>query len=230
VPNIEINTTGQIHPQLFRAAAVIQRNCSTGIEAGLAGVPTLSHTWIPTSIPIPSVEAVSVPCHSYAEMQEKLDVILAGQYRPSETVQTAIDQVVADWFYRIDGQAHRRVAETVLRHLDGARRADRRRCRYHLYGLRAVQQPMTRQASRWLRYALGLSPDWSFTRMRVVDEGSLEGSAKYFGAQEVRQFLELLQATAGPPTGAARGITVALAREHGDYVHKPWGHSVRLAC
>jgi hypothetical protein len=231
VSNIEINTTGPVQPQIFQATAVIQRNCSTAIEAGLAGVPALSHAWIPTSIPIASAEAVSVACQSYEEMRSTLEEIVGSRYAPLAGVAAAIEEVVGEWFYRIDGEAHRRVAEQVLRHVDGPRRVDRRQCKRLLYGLNRIKEGLTVRASSRVRYALNMSPDWSFTRMRVVTADGWKQQSKYFDATEVRELADRIQTTAVVGKRALRRVTVTRAREHGDYVHAYHGRTtVRLSC
>src|SRR5690606_1060773 len=46
VPNVDVNDSGPVQLQLFRASAVVQRSCTTAIESALAGAPTLSPRWI----------------------------------------------------------------------------------------------------------------------------------------------------------------------------------------
>jgi len=76
--NVRINASGPVQPQIAMADVVIQRSCSTAVEAGLASTPALSPRWVPSPVDIPMSESVSVPCASYAAMRECMDAILAG--------------------------------------------------------------------------------------------------------------------------------------------------------
>src|SRR6185295_18729457 len=117
VPNVTVDNTPTVQREIFRSAVVIQRSCSTAIEAGLAGVPALSPQWVSTAALIPIAEAVSDRCQSYAELRAKVADILAGRYQAPAAARQAFDDVTRDWFHRADGEAHRRVSETLLQSL-----------------------------------------------------------------------------------------------------------------
>ena len=200
VPNIEFSLSGHVQEQIFRAAAVVQRSCTTAIESALCGVPTLSPRWIEAPWEMPMAEAVSVPCASYAEVRTTVDEILAGRYVPPRELQRATDEVVRDWFHARDGLSFRRVSDAVLGalwELGGTRRANARACMRFLHGLggpglapELPQRPQrVEQISRRMRYALHLPPAWSFRRMRVVPSHHWERSDKYFGVDDVRAII-----------------------------------------
>ena len=104
-----------VFPFIFNtfAVAVIQRSCTTAIEAALAGVPGLSPQWIPAPSVNPMAEAVSEPCESYAELESHLRSILSGSYRRSAAVSSQLESVVRDWFCSSDGRAYERVGEAI---------------------------------------------------------------------------------------------------------------------
>ena len=66
--NVIVNQSESIQAAIFGACAVIQRSCTTAIEAGLAGVPTFSPQWVPAPFLMPDAEAASVPCASFDEL------------------------------------------------------------------------------------------------------------------------------------------------------------------
>ena len=103
VPNITVDNTPTIQREIFRSAVVIQRSCSTAIEAGLAGVPALSPQWVSTAAVIPIGEGVSDPCTSYGALRAKVEAILAGRYETPPAMRCALDDVTRDWFHRADG-------------------------------------------------------------------------------------------------------------------------------
>ena len=75
---MKFSLSGSVQPEIFRAAIVIQRNCTTAVEAGLAGVPALSPEWIPSWFRMELADRVSIPAQSYAEMHSYVSGALAG--------------------------------------------------------------------------------------------------------------------------------------------------------
>ena len=133
-PGVSVDSTGPVQPWIFRAAAVIQRSCSTAIDAALAGVPTLSPQWIPAPAVVSVAEAVSRPCASYAALAAELHRILAAtRSEPAEPA--AADPLLTDWFFRCDGLSHHRVGEVVSAHLPASRTVSESRCRRRMYGI-----------------------------------------------------------------------------------------------
>jgi surface carbohydrate biosynthesis protein len=227
LPNIEMNVSGPVQPQIFRAAAVIQRSCSTGIEAVIAGVPTLSPQWVTPYQLVPIAEAVSVPSANYEEMRAQLEAILSGSYRTPTPMEQATRSVIQDYFYRIDGDSHRRVAETLLK-LVGGRPPKYGVLRRNVYQL-DTPQPRTGWMTSYLRYVLHLSPDWSFRTLKVVPQSLWTSTDKYFGVSQVTslvdRILPIFRANAAnvPPIGVARAL------DRGDFSFGYIGHSVTLS-
>jgi surface carbohydrate biosynthesis protein len=226
--NIEINTTGPVQPQIFRASVVIQRSCTTAIEACLAAVPTLSPQWIPAPNLMPMSEAVSVPCASYQDMHAQIEAIFAGQYVPSADLQHAIDTVIQDWFYQIDGLAYRRVSDAVLGRIHRRRVVNERQCSRYLYGLDISRSSWRRSVSANLRYRVGLSPDWSFQQMRKIPMRLKP--EKSFGTAEVRDLAGRIYQARCTHDRGARPVTVVSSGDRGDYTHHYTGHAVTLSC
>jgi len=83
-----------------------------------------------------------------------------------------------------DGKAHDRVAQAVLQHARPCDPKERlRACRRALYG--GLDGGVRARASGAVRRALGLPPDWSFRRWRIVVPASWDRSLKRFGVREV---------------------------------------------
>lgn len=225
--NVELNTDGPVQPQIFRAAAVIQRSCSTAVEAGLASIPTLSPQWIPAPILMPMAEAVSHPCASYQDLQVALEAILAGSYSPATGLRRAVDEVIHDWFYRGDGLAHRRISEAILAGLPGSRRTDEGLCHKLLYGVRTEGAGAMEALSRMARYHLHLSPDWSFRHWRSVPSLSWTGTDKFFGVETVQALVERIRTAAGL-SSSGETVTAGYARDRHDYECDYHGHTITL--
>jgi surface carbohydrate biosynthesis protein len=215
--NLSVRQSGSIQGAIFGARAVIQRSCTTAIEAGMAGVPTFSPQWMPAPFLMPDAEAVSVPCASLAELIDHLREVLDGTYRPSEETRLALAGVVRECCFAADGLSHWRVSEAVYRALDPDTNVDHRRCRRQLYGLAEdTQDRRLTRAARHARHRLRLSPDWSFTRLRVVPAMEWMSSGKHFDVTGVQQLVDRARQT-GPFPGSDGDDVVVRRDDQGRY-------------
>jgi hypothetical protein len=209
---------------------VIQRSSTTAIETSMASIPTLSPQWFAAPMLMPMAEAVSVPCASYEEMRSVVQQIFAGTYTPTPELQRSIETTIYDWFYQIDGQAHKRVNEALLASLPAQRGVDEALCSRILYSLDSALTDVPALLPRALRYSLGLSPDWSFSRMRAVPSRGLAGlrKDKYFDEKDVRHFIDRIAPIFQAEDPTIKPVMAMLSREHGDYLHDYHGHSVTM--
>jgi surface carbohydrate biosynthesis protein len=226
--NVTIDGEGPVQSRIFSAVAVIQRSCTTAIEAALAGVPGLSPQWVPAPTVNPMAEAVSEPCASHLELQSRLRSILNGTYRRSAGLGSQIESVVHDWFHRGDGRAHERVGEALARSWKRNRVVDERLCRRYLYGLGVEPVPPTVKLGQWARYTTGISPNWSLRRLRRVP--FRQKRAKDFSVEEVALLARRIELAWRATGRDLRPVSVRAAAERGDYVHGLLGQSVTVAC
>ena len=231
LPSVTVDNAGGVEAQICRAAAVIQRSCTTGIEAGFAGTPTLSPLWVPAPFEMPAAEAVSMPCDSYAQLRDVLGAIVAGEWEVPTAVADAIATVTHDWFHRRDGQSHRRVADVVMNELAGGRRVSLADCDRLLYvDPEGSGLGMLEWMGSQLRRGLHLPPDWSFRRLQRAPDQRWPATPKYFGAEEVRALASrIVEAarTSGSPLGRM-SVSVGLARERGECRRGAHCHAVTL--
>ncbi len=214
-PNVRINAEGPVQPQIIDSIALIQRGCTTAIEAGMAGVPTFSPQWIPVPFCLDNAERASVSCLSYPELRSHLDRILQGTYRASPDAAVAVDSIVKDWFFESDGLSYRRVADAVEEGLADIRSCDERVCRRLLYGLGAPAMPRLEQLGRWMRYQMRLTPDWSFLSWKKVPGQTWVSTSKHLDVELINRWIRrihrvLSHAGAG---GDDRFIEVRPSRE-----------------
>ncbi len=230
-PNVSIDAGGPVQPRIFRAAVVIQRGCSTAIESAMASVPTLSPRWFSIAGLPAMTEEVSDPCATYSEMRDKVAAILAGAYVPPPGLPNAIAQVIGDWFYAADGNAHRRAADAVMARVPTDRAVDMERCRRYLYGLRDEGPRFsTQRLSREVRRAVHLPPEWSFRRGRVVPQTAFPRSDKHFEAAQITAIAQRIADVLTRTGNAPRPVVAAGARARGDMLHGYQGFAVTLAC
>jgi surface carbohydrate biosynthesis protein len=228
LPNVTVDGDGPVTPRIFRAAAVIQRSCTTAVEAALAGVPALSPQWVPAPSVNPMSEAVSEPCESYGELESRLRSILGGGYRMSAELSARVESVVLDWFHRNDGRAHERVGEVVARSWSRSRAVDEELCRRYLYGLNEEPAPLMVRLGQRVRHAAGLSPNWSFRELRRVQ--FRQKRAKDFDATDVGELSKGIEKAWQASGRALRAVRVKSAAEGRDYADGFLGQSVTLAC
>lgn len=228
--NVRVNEQGSVQAQIHQADVIIQRSCSTAIEAGMASVPTLSPQWVPAEMEVPAAEEVSIPCNSYQKLRAMVKEILSGSYEPTVAIRRRIERVVGAWFYRADGLAHQRVSDTVGACLGGARDVDERLCTRLLYSLGNGSRKDLSYLAANLRCGFGLSPDWSFRQMRKVPLLSWTRTDKFFGVADVRSLTERVQTASQEHGFAARPVQVEFARTRDDYLQKYHGHSITLSC
>lgn len=226
--NVTVSSAGPVQLAIAGSIAVIQRSCTTGIEAALAGVPTFSPQWVPAPSHIPIAEAVSEPCCAPDDLLGMLATVLAGTYRPSEQAAAAKARVIHDWFHSDDGRAHERVSAAVLEQASLAGRVSYARCRRQLHGLDAPDARGPARAARWLRWRLGLPSYWSFRRMRPMPSAAWTQSNKYFGVEEVRPLVGRIERARREAGGDTVPVRVAAASDSGAYLSPYRGHSVTL--
>jgi hypothetical protein len=206
-PGITIDGSGPIQSRLFGARAVIQRSCSTAAEAAMAGVPTLSPQWLPAPALIPFAEAVSVPCATYEQLGLELARIMEVGGVSDQAAEAARESLT-DWFFRLDGFAHRRVADAIVEHLPVTRSVDVDRCVANLYQLRDPTHTAGQRLAARVRHTLRLSPAWAFRQWRVADGESWRQSDKRFGVADVVELVRRIRVASGEDTPELGRLTV----------------------
>lgn len=210
-PGITVDGSGPIQSRLFGARAVIQRSCSTAAEAAMADVPTFSPQWLPAPALIPFAEAVSVPCATYDQLRLELERLVDHGGESADEAEARRASLMP-WFSRLDGLAHRRVADTIMGHLPATRSVDMRACTANLYQLGDRGRSMGQRLGARVRYALRLSPAWAFRQWRVADGESWRQSDKRFGVDDVAELVRRIRNADACATPGPDQLTVAPSR------------------
>jgi hypothetical protein len=227
--NLMVDPSGPIQPQILHADVVIQRSCTTGIEAAIAAVPTLSPQWIKAPYLNPMAEAVSVPCASYTEMSATIGSILGQRYRTLPAIRRAAESVIRDWFYKVDGLSYQRVSNAVLKCVDDPPHVNRRLCRKYSYGIEGSKTRGWELASARLRHLFHLSPDWSFRHLRPVPFFKWTESKKHFDSNQVAPLLDNIHATFIANGRRVNPVLARQARAHNDYSPAFHGYALTLS-
>jgi surface carbohydrate biosynthesis protein len=214
LPGVAVEGGGPVQPWIFRAAAVIQRSCSTAIEAALAGVPALSPQWIPAPAVVSVAEAVSIPCGDYAALAARLrDIVATGGARPREAPSAAASELLSDWFFRCDGLSHHRVGEVVSAHLPASRTVNDDRCRRRMYGIGPGSARMRQRAAARARYLLRLSPTRSFRRGQTPAAHRWDQSDKRFTVTDVQALVSSIHAAMRRQGREVHPVAIASTRD-----------------
>ncbi len=211
--NLHVVKEGPVAPWILRSLAVVQRSCSTAIEAVMSGIPALSPRWIEASHEYPLPEALSAPMASYEDLRDTVGAIAAGTFRPSGNTQARIEELMAEWLFRSDGRAHERVADTILESLGPIGRVDTEACRRLLYGLHTTPGWTSSGLGNRARYVLDLPTDWSFRSWEVIQDTRWD---PHFNRNEVETLADAIHSV-GNGFGARR-VVLRDANEGGVYI------------
>jgi surface carbohydrate biosynthesis protein len=193
--NLHCLREGSVDAWLHHAKVVIQRSCSTAIEAGMVGTTALSPDWLPASFERPAANEASAHCETMAELEDAVAKALAGTYEPTAEVAAHLEKIIGDWYFRVDGRAHERIADAILQaatsspELRQEREAGSRRVAYKTRKHRPLRAKYWRGR---LLSALGKPPGfslrhWRAAPLRADKIDAWRDSAKYFSAEDVRR-------------------------------------------
>lgn len=213
VPNIHLSKSRYIAPWILSASAVIQRSCTTAIEASLAGLPAFSPQWIPAPNFYPIPESVSLPCENYNQLKSMLDEILSGEFQMPQPVQEKIDSIIGKWFHKIDGLAYSRVADAILDSLSSDIKPDVTKSKRFLYKLAGNGGGEGKKLGDLVRYYLGLPPEWSFRTMKPYYRTKMDES---FNEDEIRNIVQSLNEIHSQES--EKGMKVSRANDCGAYI------------
>lgn len=228
LPNLHLVKTGTVDGWILRASAVLQRSCSTAIEAGLAGVAALSPAWIPTAVTMPAAEAVSVQYDTEEELVRALESVINGAFAWPAEPRCALDQVISDWFYKVDGRAHERIATQLVELAGSGGAGVFEKCRDVVYAASAGGDSLRWKARTGMLKTLKLPADWSLRRSLrrfgrtsnggQSDSSDISASEKFFDAEDVRKLAEAIDPymEGGSRPGVGK-IKVQSAQDRGDY-------------
>jgi surface carbohydrate biosynthesis protein len=210
--NIQVRKEGSVTPWVQRSLAVVQRSCSTAIEAVMAGVPALSPSWIPTTHEYPLPEAMSVSLPRYEEFREAVRAIVAGRFQAGRETEARIQELTHEWLHVSDGRAHERVADAVFKSLGPIGTVDAKACRRLLYGLHNDSAWTMRGFANRVRHTLRFPYRWSFRGWKTVEVPR----DPHFGAEQVEKLLRSIESVQnGHGTPA---LTIRDANDAGAYL------------
>ena len=223
LPNLAVVRTGTVDRWLVQSAALVHRQCTTAIEAGLAGVPAIAPLWVPTASDAPDTELVSLRLRSPADLDDTLDAVIRGENVVPAAAESELERIIEEWLCANDGASNERVAEALLAALPGERRPDPAAAERHFFRL---VEPVTGRKGVVGRLAhsagtLGARRFWAGVAQPA--SRNWESTAKAYTADGVADMLRRIHGLVSPGAGGPR---VEGARDAGLYRYGYAGHSV----
>jgi hypothetical protein len=227
ISNLYVERSGSVTPWILNASAVIQRSCTTAVEATLAGIPAISPQWIDFSQYYPIPESVSVQSPDYDHLKATLESILAGDFEMPAEIKQTLNALISNWFHQNDGLSHRRVADAILNSLSTKTRPDRKKCLEFLYGLNKLRPLRKGSFANLIRYSLGLSPSWTLEQLtRPNGEKEKDQSQKLLWITELVNGITAARVNANP-----KQVKVLSARDHLAYTPRDYpGGAIVMYC
>jgi surface carbohydrate biosynthesis protein len=226
--NLHVIRRGTVDPWIVRSLALIHRQCTTAIEARLAGIPAIAPMWIPTSANAPDTEAVSVACDSYDDLRRTLDAVRAGEDVVPDSAEKELRRIVDDWLFAVDGLSHVRVADAIATRAQRVK-LDETRLERSFFRSRDAITSVKGVAGRVARvgyHASRRSPRWA--RLAHPASGTWTDGAKAFSVQEVAACMAAIDHAHGA-SPSDRGGTVVSATAADRYRFGYRGHAVLIA-
>jgi surface carbohydrate biosynthesis protein len=222
--NVHAIREGTVDGWILNATALVHRQCTTAVEAGWAGVPAIAPMWVPSAADAPGAEEVSVRCESADELDEVLAAVLAGESVVDDAVRRALDRITEDWFYRIDGRAHDRVAHAVAPRVDtGKPRAVPARRRF--FRSHEKWASLRGAAGRMGRAMGAVGAAGPAANLVHPAARRWPSTFKSFTVSDVQRLLVSIGRASSPAAGTATARAVA-ARDVDAYLWGYRGHSV----
>ncbi len=223
--NVKVIQEGTVLPWISASRLLVQRDCSTAVEATFMGVEPVSLEWIEAPVlhnPVSS--AVSRPIISLGHLHDFVASALNGGVAvPSRDTQEQRRRIVDDWFYRMDGQSSERVANAILQTVEEKKSSPRAR---RLAGILAYQSGVKENTKDWIRF-LGrraLTPrGYDRIKSRLLHTPAV--IAKEFDELDVKQIVQRI----ADANDASQPVTVERVRGRDTRLKLLARYSVRMS-
>jgi surface carbohydrate biosynthesis protein len=183
--NLKLIKEGTVDGWLLRSIAMVHSGSSTAQEAGMVGIPALTPKWLPTHLPIPMQDSVSVWCENKQELLSIVKKIAEEDYEIPKKVIEALNKSITQTFYKIDGNCHKRICSTVVRALHRSNsKSFKETCIYFLSG---VFPPA---GYFWRNYLRRIIQNW--TQSASISQNKKK---KWFSKEDISPYIDFLNQT-----------------------------------
>jgi surface carbohydrate biosynthesis protein len=196
-PNISVHREGSVTPWILQSSVILHRQCTTAIEAALAGKPAVAPMWVRTSAFAPDAEEVSFLAQSKDEMNDMIRTALS----PSGLAQTSrqkanLEKIIGTWLHRMDGQSHVRAAEAILESFDSKQKINEKKANEFIYKTFAHREGLKGRAYNALNVLAQAAPSllWTLETKRLAKWASTQ---KYFTPKDIARWSDPVTAFQG---------------------------------
>jgi len=116
-PNIEINNKSHLSSWLANSYLCIQRGCTSGMEAAIAKVPSLSPDW-GRFLYTTNIDKMNANyfVKNYNEMKKIIKKIINSKKKNKFSKINKLNQkIIRDYFYSFDGNSSKRVSDEIIK-------------------------------------------------------------------------------------------------------------------
>jgi surface carbohydrate biosynthesis protein len=111
--NVHVINSGSIDGWLFNCKGVVMKNCSTSLEASLAGVPVINIDWLNHKHNVVETEKISKSAKSEDDIIILIKKILNNEFHLDVLVTKERDKIIQNMYYSNDGKNHLRIADVI---------------------------------------------------------------------------------------------------------------------
>lgn len=196
-PNLHIIRKGTLDGWLHHSSALIHyRNCTTNIEAGLAGIPVLTADWLPVHKHMPILENISISVPDLNTMKQHIQSILSKTFIIDQSIHANIEKTKLALYNQVDGLSFQRVAQAIIDSISKSpKHININKVKKWLY--LHIQNPKGFLSVLLvkIRIIMRISIHWSFKRFRLIYERDLpwDKSPKAFRVDDIKKMVDCIQ-------------------------------------
>lgn len=113
--NVSVHCEGAVGDWLIKSKVLIHYECSTAIEAAFLQVPNFSIAKYRELRPMEHINLVTDYRENFEEIAQAIKDVFSGSYRFPENFENSLKKIEEDIFFKVDGLAHQRIAESISR-------------------------------------------------------------------------------------------------------------------
>lgn len=112
-PNVDVNCVDAVAKWIWESKVLVHYECSTALEAGFAGRPSISLAQHRNVRPIESVALITEYAKDFEEVRKQIASVLNGTHQIPTNVQTHLHQIENDIYFKVDGHSYLRIADAI---------------------------------------------------------------------------------------------------------------------
>lgn len=185
--NVHVINSGSIDGWLCNCKAVVMKNCSTSLEASIAGVPVINIGWLKHIHNVIETEKISQKAASEEDVISIIKMILNGEFKLEASSELERTKIIYDMYFNNDGENHIRIADVI-------ESKTRNWNPIEITDAEANKLSKTNIGiSNKIKNKLGLNQYLSLKSFKLIDPNiSWVKSSFYFGEDEVQNILSSL--------------------------------------